>query len=199
MNTTRGYAHRSFTHVLLTVIGMTGIAALFLPFAWGKSPIEAVSLEELWRLALPFFLAVLASAAGFRWIISGSFSGFERATAYVVSGLMAGVTLSLWFPFGPSSTQEWLTLISPEPILALGIYLLIRNSRRGLSREFNPVMAIQISYLAHAALCLIGFLGRWELGAYCVLVAALAFVIQIILASGASFPEITYRPMRGRG
>ena len=199
VNTTRGYAHHSFAHVSLTIIGMTGIAALFLPFAWDTSPMEAISLKELWRLALPFFLAVLASAASFRWIITGSFSGFERATAYVASGLMAGVTLSLWFPVGPSSPQEWLTLISPVPILALGIYLLIRNSRRGPSREFNPVMAIEISYLAHASLCLVGFLERLELGAYFVLIAALAFVIQIILASGAPFPEIPLRPMGGRG
>jgi hypothetical protein len=162
---------------------MTGIAGLFLPFTWGTSPVDAVSEGALWRLALPFFLAGLASAASIRWVISGSFSGLERATAYIVSASMVGVTLSLWFPFGPSTTQEWLAIISPEPILALGVYFLIRNSRMGPSRQFNPVMAIQVAYLAHAVLCLIGFFGRWELGAYCVLVAALAFVLQIILAS----------------
>jgi hypothetical protein len=167
VNTTRQHAHRSIAHLLLTVVGMTGIAGLFLPFTWGTSPVDAVSEGALWRLALPFFLAVLASAASIRWVISGSFSGLERATAYVVSASMVGVTLSLWFPLGPSTTQEWL----------------IRNSRIAPSRQFNPVMAIQVAYLAHAVLCLIGFFGLWELGAYCVLVAALAFVLQIILAS----------------
>ena len=53
----------------------------------------------------------------------------------------------------------------------------------GASRKFNPVMAIQIAYLANTVLCLIAFFGDWELGAYCVLVAALAFVLQIVLAS----------------
>jgi hypothetical protein len=55
----------------------------------------------------------------------------------------------------------------------------------GPFREFNPVMAIQIAYLAHAVLCLTAFFGSWgwESGAYCVLVAALAFVLQIVLAS----------------
>jgi hypothetical protein len=183
VNTTRQHAHRSIAHRSLTVVGMTGIAGLFLPFTWGTSPVDAVSEGALWRLALPFFLAVLASAASIRWVISGSFSGLERATAYIVSASMVGVTLSLWFPFGPSTTQEWLAIVSPVPILALGVYFLIRNSRIAPSRQFNPVMAIQVAYLAHAVLCLIGFFGLWELGAYCVLVAALAFLLQIILAS----------------
>jgi hypothetical protein len=164
---------------------MAGIAGLFLPFTFSTSPVDAISDKELWRFALPFFLAVVASAASIRWISSGSFSGSERAIAYVVSASMVGVTLSLWFPLkdGPATIQEWLAFVSPEPILALGVYFLIRNSRMGASRKFNPVMAIQIAYLANAVLCLIAFFGDWELGAYCVLVAALAFVLQIILAS----------------
>jgi hypothetical protein len=182
VNTTRKCAHRSIAHVLLTVAGMTGIAGLFLPFTWGKSPVDAASYKELWRLALPFFLAVFASAASIRWVVSGSFSGLERAIAYVVSTLMVGVTLSIWFSLGPTS-QEWLAIIIPGSILASGVYFLIRNSRTGPSRQFNPVMAIQVAYLAHAVLCVIGYLGRWELGAYCVLVAALAFLLQIILVS----------------
>ena len=98
------------------------MVGLFLPFTYGTSPVDAVSDKELWRLALPFFLAVLASAASIRWVISGSFSGRERAIAYVVTASMIGVTLSLWFPFkdGPATIQEWLAFLSPEPILALG-------------------------------------------------------------------------------
>jgi hypothetical protein len=98
---------------------------------------------------------------------------------------MVGVTLSLWFPFdgGPATIQAWLAFVSPIPILALGVYFLIRNSRKGASRNFNPVMAIQVAYLVHAVLCLIVYFGDWEMGAYCVLVAALAFVLQIVLVS----------------
>jgi hypothetical protein len=178
------HAHRSIVHLLLTVVGMTGIAGLFLPFTFGTSPAEAASTKELWRLAVPFFLAVLASAASIRWVVSGSFSGSERAIAYVISASMVCVTLSLWFSKdGPANIQEWLAFVSPVPILALGAYLLIRNSRMGPSRKFNPVMAIQVAYLTNAVLCLIAFFGNWELGAYCVLVAALAFVLQIVLAS----------------
>jgi hypothetical protein len=186
VNPTRQHAHRSTAHLLLTVVGMTGIAGLFLPFTFGASPLEAASTKEFWRLAVPFFLAVLASAASIRWVISGSFSGGERTIAYVISASMVGVTLtSLWLlsKEGPANIQEWLAFVSPVPILTLGGYFLIRNSRIGPSREFNPVMAIQIAFIANAVLCLIAFFGNWELGAYCVLIAALAFVLQIVLAS----------------
>jgi len=183
VNTPRQHAHRSIVQLLLTAVGMTGIVGLFLPFTYGTSPVDAVADKELWRLAVPFFLAVLASAASIRWVISGSFSGRERAIGYVVSATMAGVTLSLWFPGRPATMQEWIALVSPVPILALGVYFLVRNSRMEPARKFNPVMAIQIAYLANAVLCLIMFFGGWERGAYCALVAALAFVLQIVLAS----------------
>jgi ABC-type glycerol-3-phosphate transport system permease component len=44
-------------------------------------------------------------------------------------------------------------------------------------------MAIQMAYLANAALCLFNFFGEWEVGAYCALVAASTFTLQIILIS----------------
>jgi hypothetical protein len=185
VNPKRQHAHRSIVHLLLTLVGMIGIAGLFLPVTFGVSPVAAVLDTELWRLALPFFLVVLASAASIRWIISGSFSGGERAIAYVVSVSVAGLTLSMSFPFygRPGNIQEWLTMFSTYPILALGLYFLIRNSRMERSREFNPVLAIQVAYLANTVMCLIAFFGDWEKGAYCTLVAALAFVLQIALVS----------------
>jgi hypothetical protein len=168
---------------------MAGIAGLFLPFTEGTSPVEAVSDSWLWRLALPFFLAIPASAASIRWIISRSFSRTERVIAYVASAATAGVTLSACFLSvdRPMTIPNWLATLSPAVIIALGVYLLIRNSRMGASREFNPVMAIQTAYVANAALCLFGFFPEWQRGAYCVLVAALAFVLQIILASASPF------------
>lgn len=195
MNTTIPHARRKIIEVLLTVVGMAGIAGLFLPFTYGTSPVQAASDKELWRLAFPFFLAVLASVASIRWVFSGSFSVPERVIAYVVSAAMAGVTLSLWFPLHDElgSTHDWLAAVSPDAVLALGVYLLIRNWRMGPSREFNPVMAIQVAYLANAVFCLTTFFGDWNLGAYFVLVAALAFVLQIILASAPGLDVATSR------
>jgi hypothetical protein len=184
VNPTRHRAHRSIVHLLLTVVGMVGIAALFLPFTFGVSPVAA-SDSESWRLALPFFLAVVASAASIRCVISGAFSGRERAIAYVVSASMADLTLPMSFPFQsrPRNIQEWVATLSPHPIVALGLYFLIRNSRIGPSRESSPVLATQLAYLANAVLCLVAFFGDWEPGAYCALVDALAFVLQIVVVS----------------
>ncbi len=98
---------------------------------------------------------------------------------------MAGLTISMSFPFTirPENIYEWVRPLSPYPILALGRYFLIRDSSKGPSREFNPLLPSQVAYVANAVLCLIGFYGDWEQGAYCALIAALAFVLQIVLAS----------------
>jgi hypothetical protein len=154
---------------LLTVVGMTGIAGLFLPFTFGTSPVDAVSNRELWRLALPAFLAVLASAASIRWVITGSFSGRERAIAYVVSASMAGVTLSLWFPFdgGPSTIQEWLAFVSPVPILAFGGLFSDSEFKKGAVQKLQPSdgdpgsLSCPCCAMPHRVL--------WRLGAVCVL------------------------------
>jgi len=185
VNATRQHAHRSIVQLLLTIVGISGTVGLFLPFTYDTSPVEALSEGGLWRLALPFFLTILATAASIRWLISGSFSGAERAISYVLSASMACVTLSLWFASKdvPATIRDWLSFAIQGLILALGVYLLIRNSRIGQPAKFNPVMAIQIAYLANAAVCLLSFFGEWELGAYCALVASFAFVLQIFLAS----------------
>jgi hypothetical protein len=172
-------------HLLLTLLAMAGIAGLFLPFTSGVSPAMAAPVSGVWRLAVPFFLSVLASAASIRWIVSGSLSRAESAIAYVASAAMAGVIVSMWFALGDESQsiRDWVAVVSPGPILALGIYFLIQNSKTGPSRNFNAVMAIEVAYLANAVRCLIAFFGEWQVGAYCALVTAVTFVLQIILAS----------------
>lgn len=189
MNTTRFATLSVMGHSLLTIPGVAGVAALFLPFTFGVSPVAAVLSQEweVQRLALPLFLAPFASAGALRWISSGSFSRFERVTAYVLGSTLAFLTLSLSLLallFEPPTTvHDWIILAAPLVALCVGICLLIRNSRRKRGAELNPVVAIQIPYLAHSALLLIAFFGEWQVGAYCVLAAAMAFLFQIILTS----------------
>ena len=165
--TTRQRAHRSIVHLLLTVVGITGIVGLFLPFADSTSPVDAVSDRELWRLALPFFLAVLVSAASIRWVISGSFSRPERAIAYVVSASMVGVTLSLLLEDRPATIQDWLGFVIAGVILGLGGYILIRNSRMGPSREIQSSDGDPDGLSRQR--CAMPDLVLWRLGAGCVL------------------------------
>jgi hypothetical protein len=177
-------------HVVLTLAGMAGIVGLFLPFAWKASPLEVATDRELWRLVLPAFLAFPASAASVRWIISGRFSRPERVIAYCLSVVMAGLSLSFWFSVvgRPSTTQEWLFVLAPPTVLASGIALLIRNSRIRRSHEYNPVLALQAAYLADVLMGLMMWFPEWESGAYCVLLAALAFGLQIVLVTIATVP-----------
>jgi len=188
MNTTRPRVHHATAHVLLTVAGLTGIAGLFLPFTSNTSPADVLDgdMWGLWPLALPFFLAVPAFAASMRWIISGSLTQPERVVAYVVSAASACATLYFVVVMfsestGPERVQGWLVWTVPVAILLIGAYVLRRALRAAWSREFSPLVAIQVAFLANAVLCLIGFFGRWQVGAYCSLVTALAYLGQIIL------------------
>ena len=102
---------------------------------------------------------------------------------------MACVTLSLVLELlfstdeQPPSFYEWLGMLLPWPIFALGAYALARNSRHGRSVEFNPVMAIEGAYLAHAVMLLMLPFADWDLGAWFVLTAVLAYTLQIIVVS----------------
>jgi hypothetical protein len=177
--------NRSISLLLLTVSGTAGIAALFLPFTWGVSPASAVFAMAYWQLAIPFFLSVLVSAASVRWMISGLPSRPERAIAYVASSMMAFSTLSLYLDIDawPSGMQEWLSMTIPLLTLLLGVYVVIKNLRNKGPKEVSAVMAMQIAYLSNALLCLIGFFGEWQIGAYFVLVTSIVYLLQIVLAS----------------
>jgi hypothetical protein len=185
MNATQFRLNERVVHMVLTFLGMTGIAGLFLPFVYGVSPAAAASQKDLWLLALPFFLAPLAIAASLRWIMSGSFSRVERALAYVFSAAMAASTALLYVSSEgwPVGIQDWLSFFVPPVTLLLGAYFLLRNSRKLWCKDFNPVLAIETAYLANVLLCLIAFFRDWQVGAYFVLVTASVFVLQIILVS----------------
>jgi hypothetical protein len=99
---------------------------------------------------------------------------------------MVCVTVSayLFLDSWPSGTQEWLSMIAPIVALVGGIFVLIRSSKLGQIAAVGPVLAIQVAYLCNGLLCLIAFFGDWQVGAYCVLLTAVVFVIQIVLMDG---------------
>lgn len=94
-------AHRN-VHILLAVLGISGITALFLSFTEDVSPMYATSEPRYWTLALPLVLSVPILAASVRWTVSGGFSRPECVVAYAMSLGTAGVTLSFYWP-----TSEW--------------------------------------------------------------------------------------------
>jgi hypothetical protein len=167
---------------VIAIVGSTSILALFLPFAYSTSPVEAVSYSETWQLGLPYFLAPLVVLGIVRWIVRGAFSPLERVAAYLAAATATVGTLSIYFiPWeGPATILEWLAWLFPLVTFSLGVLILIRNRSRKLSVDLNPIVAMQIPYLANAGFCLITFYEHWQMGAYMTVIAAVTFVVQIV-------------------
>ena len=188
---------------MLTLAGMTGTAAVFLPVVERISPWTVIwspvfpgpdrpfwlsgPYPLLLASALPACLAILITIGTIRWLISGSLSVPERIIAYFAGAAMLLLSLYaslvLALPFGRSASfpLSLLPLFSHVLILAPGIAVLIWCWRAGWSKQFVPVMSLQVVYVAHAAMWLIAFFGDWQLGAFFVLVAAGVFVAQSVL------------------
>jgi len=185
--------HRNI-HLMLTVPGMSGVAALFLSFTSNTSPMDAAFDDDLWKLALPFFLSIPILAASIRWSLSGSMSLPERAVAYTVALAAAAVTLSFLWSATDRTGEEWLYTAIPVATLILGAILLLGDSKPDATRGLRPVMALQMAYLANALFCLAVFGGDdWfdlQVGAYCVLIAVIAYFLQIVLVLTPSRPRL---------
>ncbi|MEI8114574.1 MAG: hypothetical protein WCI54_13140 [Bacteroidia bacterium] len=191
MKTNLHQLNRRNVHLFLAVAGTSGIAGLFLPFSWNTSPMKAVLDENVFQLAVPSFLSVFITAATIRWIISVSFSKAEKAIAYFVGLAAAGVTLSIYFKDGWWSYdfQGWLAFATPIVVMIAGSYLMLMNSKMQFSKKTNPLIAMQVPYLANCLMCLVMFLpnsadwlsGYWQIGAYFCLAASIVYMIQIAL------------------
>jgi hypothetical protein len=191
---------RSALSVIVAVVGLAGVAALFLPLAWNTSPLAAAGtlpflpgggdsyLQGLWRLGVPFLLALLVSAGAMRRLVSRRFSRAERVLAYLAALVAACCLLSLFVPGGsgdgrssPSSVMDWFMVAFPWAGLAAGAYLLRRNSRTGVPDAANAVTAMQLVYVIVAILCLVAYASvGWQVGAYLVALTTLAYLAQIV-------------------
>lgn len=169
-------------YLILTIIGASGILAIFIPFTWDNSPLNAVFDKYMWRLGWPCFFPILVSIASLRLLFSKTLSRTEQVIAYLLSLTSVCITLSFYFVFVsemPSTFKEWLSYIIPLIMVGFAIFVLIRFRNNA---TFMPVLAIfsmQFAYLANILLCLIGFLGEWQIGAYFSLVTAIIYLTQI--------------------
>lgn len=177
-------------HLLTALLGLAGIVALFLPFTSDESPVSAAA-GQFWRLALPFFLAVLVTLSSLRWIVAGRLSRFEVAAGCLASISAACLTLTLYLQdIRPSDLRDWISLLVAPIVLIMGGVLVVRGRRRGLPGGLTTLMSLQVAYLANCLLCLIAFFGEWQAGAYFALLTALVYLAQIaaagIIRSGQS-------------
>jgi hypothetical protein len=195
---------RSPFSLVVTVVGLAGVAAFFLPFVSDVSPLAVVAamfsddsyLNQLWRFGLPLLLAMLVTAATIRWDISSRFTRAERLAAYLAALLAACCALSSSFLYlvedAPSTFLEWFMMAFLWVGSAAGGYLLWRNSRTGVPSTSNAIAAMQVVYLVVAVYCLVGFrsLG-WEVGAYLVAITTLVYLTQIVAISVAAPGQVT--------
>lgn len=171
--------------VMFSVASLTGISAIFLPFTWGVSPMGAVcwGFDGIWKLGVPFFLAILILGASLHWIISGTLSKLEKWIAYIISISVACLTLSLFITSPPSDFNEWLMLLATIITLAIGVFLVIISFKIEKLKQFSPIMAMQTAYLGNCVLCLLVYRDDLEIGAYCALITAVLYATHMIIIS----------------
>lgn len=174
--------------MLLTILGLIGIPVLFLPFTFSVSPFKAVSghgYGDLWRLGLPFFLAILISFGFVRWRFFGKLTQTEGVIGYMAGLGSACVTFSLYFDAGgppwARSFREAVAVGSPFIVTVLAIWRVWRNRRMGVPMAVCSLICLQAAYLANSVFCLVGFYGGWQIGAWLTLAVSMVYVVQVFL------------------
>ena len=81
----------------------------------------------------------------------------------------------------PPRLTEWISLIAPLLVLGFGAWIYLRGRTAGRGTPFSPILTLQVVYIANALLVLAGFFPEWEVGAYGVLAATMAYAVQIDL------------------
>jgi hypothetical protein len=175
--------------LFLTLVGVTGIAAVFLPFTWSISPFSAAFMKDfdLWQIAWPAFLPLLITVVSLRWLFATTLSRTELTIAHSAGAVSIALVCITLFGFirniewWPTDVNEWLTLIFPVVTLVFGIYVLIRSRKNLIINPFLAIFSMQVAYIANCFLCLISFFGEWQIGAYFCLITVIVYLIQIIL------------------
>lgn len=154
--------------VATVIVWLVAGVAVFLPFAVGTSPFDAVTLrvpgnQGNWWHALvgaPFFLAFPVIWIRLRRLLSKKPSTpAGRRALWIVAGLSAFGTIAVETPFllHLAGTSEWQRL----SVLALGFGIVIISAvflyrRRGQMAPTGACLAaLSAAYLANAALCLV--------------------------------------------
>ena len=173
---------------------ITGTAALFLPFTAGVSPFNAVVPDStdffpVWRLAWPFFLIVPIAVLGVRVARSGRLTRADAIVAYALAIGVAGLTLSQYVDGTlklSNGRPEVISMVVPIVVLIAGGSLVWRQRRVPGTANLSPLTALTVPYLANMALCLIGFWGEWQVGAYVAAAATVASAWIAIRPTGPS-------------
>lgn len=155
---------------------------------------------DLWLilLASPFWLAIPITIASAKRLLTGRLSRLGWLTSYALALIMTGATVGFigsgLIEKVPSTNllpEEYLLLFSPQEYVALSLPLamliigwgwVIRNRRRKLLLHgLNAVIAMQVAYVANAALWLALFQDDWKYGAYAAAATIVVYLLHIAL------------------
>jgi hypothetical protein len=192
---------RSRFSLIVAIVGLAGVASIFLPFAYDVSPFSAAGMlfsrgqlfGDLWHWGVPAMLAILVTAGTFLWARSGRLTRAERLIGHLSALIAACCLLSAFLPSGSndfpdaaSGVSEWSLALFPWMASAAGVALIWRNARTGVPDAANVIAAMQIVYVIVAVDCLVTWAREGQVGAYLVAVTTLLYVVQIVAVSVAA-------------
>jgi len=192
--------------LIFLLLGIPAGIQVFLPFTYGVSPLDAVEAGKFlgssdeWRLALlgiPFFSALFILAWKVRLWVPISVKQPEIIAGYSIAGVFLLAT-GIYFIFsivfivdnGSFSILEWALFSINFVLILLCLVFNYMNFRRHVPSEAKVHLSLLSVYFPNTVLCLWGFYGDWQIGAYLALYAVIVYLIEIVL--------ITSREWRGQ-
>ncbi len=172
--------------IALTVIGLSGIILLFVPFAVGVVPYEVILDEpfaDLWLLAPCVFLPILVSMGYVLWLITGQLPRWTMLASYVLAALLMCSSLAgfIYIYIDNSFDPGALALIV---LFALSFTIVGWLSIRGIKQHSTAggLVAMQGVYAIQMTFWVMFALGDFEIGAWLAVISLLAYLVQIGLA-----------------
>ncbi len=175
---------------LLTVLGLSGVAALFLPFGefclfkcttvvlYQSLLVDPRDILSSWW-ATGLVLPVAISAGYVRWLLSGGLSRWQWRAGYMLALLAASSSLGV---LGSWDDELGARMFVVYGLIAVGAgWLVIQNARLGVPHGLNALVAMQVVCVPLALVVLI-FLMPWHIGGYLAFVAVLVYGAQAALS-----------------
>jgi drug/metabolite transporter superfamily protein YnfA len=147
------------TQAGLTVLGLSGVAAVFLPFVETYVPLGVVLDPPEEDLALrvsvgPFVVLPFVIFTGYlRWLLTGYLSRWERALAYalaLIGALSLPVYGVLYESSGSLDKDALLWLLPLLVVYAANAWFIAQSERNDTSSAPRALAAMQLVYLVFA-------------------------------------------------
>ncbi len=204
------FIRKHLAQAVLTVLGLSGVVLVFLPFAYDTVPATFfldslppplppvreylfVSPLLFWWVT-PFVLLPFAISAGYlRWLLTGRLSRAEAGVGYALA-LIAACSLVLvelvdWL----GSHDDWLPVVYFVIAFGAGARFVIQNLRTATPPAPNALVAMQVVYLPVAlALISLGLDNDPQIGLYLAIVTVLVYSAQIVMAAKRSWHSLIF-------